>query len=130
MTGHFQGRLLSVSGSVSLRCAIVCCCVPSCLNHFIIVVQKKSMQNHARSAVFFASPFTIEQRRRGVAKNVARNISEKDIPKWIWMFPKIGVPQNGWFIMENPINMDDSGLPLFLVTPICFKMKDPQVTQK
>ena len=21
----------------------------------------------------------------------------------IWMFPKIGVPQNGWFIMENPI---------------------------
>ena len=22
-----------------------------------------------------------------------------------WMFPKIGVPQNGWFIMENPIKM-------------------------
>ena len=21
----------------------------------------------------------------------------------IWVFPKIGVPQNGWFIMENPI---------------------------
>ena len=21
-----------------------------------------------------------------------------------WMFPKIGVPQNGWFIMENPMN--------------------------
>ncbi len=22
----------------------------------------------------------------------------------IWVFPKIGKPQNGWFIMENPIN--------------------------
>ena len=32
----------------------------------------------------------------------------------IWMFPKIGVPQNGWFIMENHIKMDDLGIPLFL----------------
>ena len=24
----------------------------------------------------------------------------------IWVFPKIGVPQNGWFIMENPIKRD------------------------
>ena len=36
-----------------------------------------------------------------------------------WVFLKIGVPQNGWFMMENPIKMDDLGVPLFLETPRC-----------
>jgi len=26
-----------------------------------------------------------------------------------WMFPKIGVPQNGWFTMGELIKMDDLG---------------------
>ena len=36
-----------------------------------------------------------------------------DVSKHIWVFPKIGVTQNGWFITEHPIRMDDLEVPLF-----------------
>ena len=52
--------------------------------------------------------------RRGQTVTVLRAAKESFLHKWV--FPKIGVPQNGWSIMENPIKVDDLGVPLFLET--------------
>ena len=45
-------------------------------------------------------------------------LSKPALSALIWVFPKIEVPQNGWFIMDNPIKMGDLGVPPFKETPI------------
>ena len=52
-------------------------------------------------------------KRLGFGHGGALKFSEECSSMNKWRFPKIGVPQNGWFIMENPIKMDDLGVPLF-----------------
>ena len=47
---------------------------------------------------------------------------EKEDLQIIWVFPQIGVPQNGWFIMENLIKMHDLGVPLFSETSILLSL--------
>ena len=77
--------------------------------------------------VFFHSSFERSALKMNIpGKN--REALQKDVPAIIcqcclfrspiWVFPKIGVPQNWWFTMESPIKMDDLGVPLFSETSI------------
>ena len=50
---------------------------------------------------------TIIQKGTQISKNSQTMTVGSIQAIFTWVFPKIGVPQNGWFIMEIPIKMDD-----------------------
>ena len=57
----------------------------------------------------------------GEETNLPKFFRKKNQYTNIWVFPKIVVPQNEWFIMEILSKMDDLGVPLFSETPIFTK---------
>ena len=71
------------------------------------VCQKDQCPGHRRAQICWRCPEIYKTHRLPNAKRFL-----------MWVFPKIGVPQNGWFIRENPIKMDDLGVSLFLETPM------------
>ena len=45
---------------------------------------------------------------RGTAGGTCMALEKKIyIHMYIWGFPLVGVPRSGWFVMENPSEMDD-----------------------
>ena len=71
---------------------------------------------------------TKKLRKTSIGGHIVIVVFSRFFPKW--MFPNIGVPQNGWKIIETPIKMDDLGVPLFLETPKSFTSRWSPETAK
>ena len=79
-------------------------CVVPCLSLIKVPLPCRSMEknNWQSQPASFQPP---HRQPRGSSAHRWSSQIQKDVQKEakMWVFPKIGVPQNGWFIMENPI---------------------------
>ena len=53
--------------------------------------------------------------------------SQLCLDSFMWGFPRMGVPQSGWFVMDSPIKMDDFGAPIFLGNLHVISVASPQL---
>ena len=86
---------------------------------------KESRCQVLRSCKRWLGVFFWQQVNKNITPKRGRRRKSTSFPTK-WVFPKIGVPQNGWF-MEHPIKMDDLGVPLFVEKP---KWRDSRVRNK
>ena len=89
----------------------------SLLDYFLLVSSISLKDGKGRQSHLESAPLTSPHKTRNQnTQHTGNGKFTNDVD--IWVFPKIGVPQNGWFIMENLIKIDDLRVPLFLERPI------------
>ena len=71
--------------------------------NYQLVIFAKILKRFTAVCYFVLVPTPVEMRTRPKPLEISPGIP------FIWVFPKIGVPQNGWFIGENLFRIDDLG---------------------
>ena len=63
----------------------------------------------------YQAPYCLQGLYDGFYLTAAPLMEDEHVISGIWVFPKIGVSQSGWFIIKNPIKIDDfwGGTPYF-----------------
>ena len=79
--------------------------MPSCYRHPLTYVEVQPVPHQYDLAPWLGQRRPVGGQRKNTGNSVQTTSKFTGPVKKIdrWVFPKIGVPQNGWFIMENPI---------------------------